>query len=674
MTRIHFRTLPQQVPNESSKRVTPKLRFSSMMLLLLAVTVGGCSGDGSTGNPAGENIPGDVNDPGGVNTDPVLNDPDSVTDPVRVDLPPLPDPALTQAPSSDDEPLLEADIYNTATGIPVLQEPGPRLPETDSPALTDADFEAGPLPPQYQIPASVDPDVNSAPYFDNLGDHDVFAGEILEVLFKPLDSDGGLPGMYPEELPEGAVFRDNLNGTKTLVWQPLQRDVGIREFTVVALDPLNSEYRTARTIRIRIELPQDLSTIPNVPPRLEELESYTIRVNDPVVLEIKGIDLNGPYPILEIPELPAGATFNQHLRYEEVYVLKFTPVTVGTLPIEVIARDAVDPSLTATQTVELVIRDAADFVFTGQRLRDLASSRGINIGFASRYEFYHRPDSGLYTDIAAKEFDIVTPENALKMDYINPQPGRYQFAETDNVVAFANANNMRVHGHPLVWHRQLPEWIERSSENTRQGHMQEYVHRILSRYKDSIDIWDVVNEPLSDDGSLRDSVWYQAMGEDYIDIAFHQAKATAPNSIRLLNDYDVAWRGAKSTAFFELVERLQQREVPIDGVGFQLHIWSDFERFDEVHESFQRVADLGLDVYVTELDVSLSSEGDVQRQAEVYRDILRLCLDQPRCKAFQMWGFTDQYSWRRNHAPLILDTAYQAKPAYTALQNELALP
>ena len=591
---------------------------------------------------------------------------------------PLPNPPQTPAPAADDEPIAESGAFDSVTGFLPVRDPGPRLPEPPPPALTDADFAAGPLPPEITIPTGLDPETNAAPFFINLQNAEVIAGEVLEVLYAPSDPDGGLPGMFPQELPEGSEFRDNFDGTKSLVWQPLQADIGIREFTAVALDPVDQRYRSAHTIRIRITAPDDLSTIPNVAPRLEEFVPHTVRLGDPVVLELKGRDLNGTDPVLEIPQLASlgdSAVFNQHPRFDEIFVLQFTATTPGVFPIDVLLRDADDASLTATETVTIEVLPAEAFVRPGLPLRNLAAARNFSIGFASRQGFYHRPDGQIYADIAAAEFDLVTPENSLKMDLLNPEPGRYQFADVDNLVTWAQQNNLRVHGHPLIWHRQLPDWVNDSANADRQILMREYIDRILRRYAGSITLWDVVNEPIAEEGGLRDSVWFEGMGQDYIEIAFRQARASAPDAELVLNDFDIAWNGPKADTLFSLLDDLQAADTPLDGVGFQMHLFTEFDRFNEVEQIFQRVADLGLDIYVTELDVSFAegSEIDFDLQASIYQQVLSICLQQDACKALQTWGFTDQYSWRRDFQPLPFDARYQPKPAYTAMQQRLGV-
>ncbi len=586
-------------------------------------------------------------------------------------LPPISGGPYSEAPSFDDEPIAELSSFNTLENMQLVRDPGERIPVERIVELTDADFDAGPLPAEISVPPDVNPEENAAPYFENLTDQIVVAGDILEVLYKPVDPDGDVPGMFPQELAPGGVFEDNFDGTKTYRWQPLQNDVGINEFTVVAIDPLNNQYRSSRTIRIKVTLPEDPSTIPNVAPILDEFLDYTSRVNDPVVLELKGLDYNGTVPTLELASDIPNASFLQHPRYEEVYVLKFTPDTIGNLDIDIITRDSVDPSLSTTNTVTLNVLAADAFERPGERLRNLATNRNIRFGFASLQDFYHRPDGAIYADIAASEFDTVTPENSMKMSHMNPMKGRYQFADTDNLVNFAKLHDIDVHGHTLVWHRQVPDWVLEEPTETIEGHMREYIIRIMDRYKSDIKLWDVVNEPIDDNGGLRDSIWFNAMGENYIDIAFKQAKMLDPTATLLLNEFDVEVNGPKADSFFELLDNLIEREVPLDGVGLQMHLFTSFDQFDEVRENFQKLADRDLDIYITELDISLAENADLNAQAQAYQQIVELCLEQPKCVSIQTWGFTDQYSFRKIFEPLLFDAAYQPKPAYSAVQSAL---
>ena len=587
------------------------------------------------------------------------------------ELSPLPQPPLTPAPSAQDEPVPVSGPVSTVTEYFLVQNPGPRLPDDTSGDITDAEFAAGPLPAVITTPEHVDPSSNRAPYFVDLNDQTVFAGDMMELVLQPLDPDGNIPGMYPESLPEGSQYIDNLNGTRTLKWRPLQPDVGIREFVIVAVDPVEPQYRTRRVVRIKVVMPSDPSTIVNLAPGINAVRRHTVRVNDPVVVQIKGTDPNGTIPRLEVLNQPAGATFIPHHLEPEFSILRFVPRQTGLITLQVKAYDALNEDSTTEIAIEIDVRDPSDFIRAGTALRDLATPRGFRMGYASLKDFYYRPDGKLYADTAAQEFNFVSSENSLKWSFVNPLPGRYRWASADNLVSFARTKGMEVHGHTLVWHRQLPDWIKNSALDTRETHMREYIDRVLKRYSNRIPIWDVVNEAFEDDGTYRNSTWFQAMGPDYIDIAFRQARQSAPNARLLYNEYDVSWYGPKFDSMYSMLQSLKDNGTPINGVGFQMHVFASFDQYDEVIANFEKVANLDLDIYITELDVSISDGATEQQQAEVYRRIMDICLEQERCKGFQIWGFTDMYSWRREYNPLILDEAYQPKPAYWALQQRL---
>ncbi len=585
---------------------------------------------------------------------------------------PLPSPPLTEPPSADDEPVPEGAEFTTASSFAPVRDAQAFPVAALAPTLTEADFAAGLPEPVIERPVGLDVADNAAPFFEGLSNVRVTAGETLNLRFAPTDADGGLPGMFPQALPEGASFEDNFDGTKSLVWQPLEADLGVTAFTAVAIDPADSRLRASQTVLIAVDPPEDPASIPNVAPELAEVSGYVVRLGDPVLVELEGIDRNGTVPTLELSSPPAGATLELRPFESERYALRFVPATIGETVIDIVVRDAVDASLTGTGRVVLDVRAPAAFELAGERLRTLGTARGIEAGSAISPFFHRQADGALYESIAADEFGIVTPESSMKMDAINPAPGYYAFADTDNLMAFARANGMSVRGHPLVWYRQLPAWVQATPVEEREGHMREFIARIVERYADDVAYWDVVNEPLADDGSLRASIWSEAMGEGYIDTAFRQARALDPEAVLVLNEFDIAFEGPKFDALLELLDRLQGREVPIDAVGFQLHLFASYDEFDELAAHMAAVAERGLDVHVTELDVALTDETDEAAQATVYERVAEVCLAEPRCTVLQTWGFTDRYSFRTRSDPLPLDRAYQPKPAYGALQDGLS--
>lgn len=584
-------------------------------------------------------------------------------------LTPLPAPPLTPAPDARDEPRPLTEPRSTASGFPVVEN-RPRSIEDTFSEFGEAEFAAGIGEPVLDAPPDHDPRRNRPPYIPDLDNVTVFAGSTLELHIAPLDPDGGVAGQWIEGSPPGSIYLDNLDTTRTFVWRPLEPDVGIRALTVHTADSEDPEVRVTYTVLIRVLMPADPSTIENRPPGIDLVEPQTVRVGDPVVIGIKGTDLNGTLTELEVLNPPPGATLVTHPEDPRIRVLRFVPDAPGTLDLDVVGRDARDPELFAEKTIRVTVRSPGHFAREGARLRELADARDFLIGFAAAPDFDTRPDGALYAAIAGEEFNIVSTENSMKWDTLNPLPGVYRWASADNLVAWAHSRDLIVHGHTLVWYTQLPAWVKRTEPAMREGHMREHIDRVLTRYADDVPLWDVVNESLEADGGYRDSIWLEGMGPDYIEIAFRQARASAPEATLIYNDYDIGWAGPKADGLLRLLERLQANGTPLDGVGFQLHVSDDFDRFDELAENFRRIALLDLDVYVTELDVTTSVEAE-NAQAEVYEGILSVCLEEPRCKALQSWGFTDRYSWRAEDTPLMFDRDYTPKPAYRALQRRL---
>ncbi|MBX2840080.1 MAG: endo-1,4-beta-xylanase [Gammaproteobacteria bacterium] len=523
--------------------------------------------------------------------------------------------------------------------------------------------------PRLTLPNS---DGNQAPYFVNLEDQIVTVGLNWDMVIEPKDSDGDVPGLFIGALPEGMQSIDNLDGTRTLSWQPLQPAVGIYSITFTAFDAKDSSIRTVRTITLDVQLPDDLSIIPNRPPTIDALPAYVIRYGDTVVMRVKAVDANGTVPNLSMNNLPDDASFEVYPLDPRIRVLRWQTdeSDQGIQVLNFRATDAEDDNLVAEGSTTIEVKTPADFIRDGERLKDLATQNGIQFGYASLLEITEQADGDLYAAIAADEFNLVTPENSMKWGYINPEPGEYRFEDADNLVSFAASNDMQLHGHALVWYTQIPQWVQDSNVSDREALMNEFIDTMLDRYPD-VALWDVVNEALEDDGSFRNSVWFEAMGAEHVDKAFRRAREADANAELIYNDYDIGMAGPKADAMIDLVAGLVQNGVPIDGVGFQMHLNSDFDAFDEVSTNFQRVADLGLDVYITELDVVLQPGDTAADQAAVYEGAVDACLSQNRCKAVQIWGFTDRYTWRRPNPALILDEQYQPKPAYTALQSVL---
>ena len=182
-------------------------------------------------------------------------------------------------------------------------------------------------------------------------------------------------------------------------------------------------------------------------------------------------------------------------------------------------------------------------------------------------------DDRSYREVAATQLTSVTPENAMKWGPVEPLRGEYDWNRADALVAFAKAHGQKVRGHTLVWHSQLPLWLINGAftSDELKGLMVAHVAAEVGRYRGAVYAWDVVNEPFADDGSWRKSIWYDAMGSDYVAIALKAARAADPEARLYINDYNVETAGPKMRALYDLIAALKRDGVPIDGVGLQAH-------------------------------------------------------------------------------------------------------
>ncbi len=286
-----------------------------------------------------------------------------------------------------------------------------------------------------------------------------------------------------------------------------------------------------------------------------------------------------------------------------------------------------------------------------------------------------------YADVAGRRFDIVTPENEMKWDATEPSRGVYTFARSDAIVKFATEHGQAVHGHALAWHSQNPAWLTNGSFTRSEliSILTDHIDTVATRYRGAVTVWDVVNEPIGDDALLRPSVWSQGIGSDYLDIAFHAARAADPTAKLYVNDYNIEYAGPKADAMYTLVAGMVSRGVPIDGVGFQTHTFPGWTTAESLGTQFSRYTALGLDVAVTELDVRVpvpASAASLSAQAATYQSVVDACIAAIRCTGITTWGFTDAHSWIPAVFPgfgaaLPWDATYQPKPAYFVLEPYL---
>ena len=309
-------------------------------------------------------------------------------------------------------------------------------------------------------------------------------------------------------------------------------------------------------------------------------------------------------------------------------------------------------------------------------LRDLAAAKGKVIGTAVTGSKL----TGTYGDIAGGQFSSLTPGNAMKWGTVEPTQGSFNWAEADQIVAFAQAHNQQVRGHTLVWHSQNPSWLTNGTWTSAQLStlLQNHISTEVGRYKGEITAWDVVNEPFNEDGTYRSTLWYNGLGANYIAQALTWAHAADPAAKLYINDYNVEGVNAKSTALYNLVKSLKAAGVPIDGVGLQAHLILG-QVPATLQQNIQRFADLGVDVAITELDVRMALPADSTKLAQQkadFKSVMAACVAVTRCVNVTVWGFTDSDSWVDSTFPgygaaTPYDANYAPKPAYYGISEAL---
>ncbi|WFR97739.1 endo-1,4-beta-xylanase [Rhizobium tumorigenes] len=297
-------------------------------------------------------------------------------------------------------------------------------------------------------------------------------------------------------------------------------------------------------------------------------------------------------------------------------------------------------------------------------LRTLAAKKNLLYGCAVS-SINLAKDKSLAAATAA-EAGILVPEFEMKRKYIETVPGAYTFEAIDEIVAFAETNNQDVRGHPLVWHSENPTWLAAGLETAsslpkREALLVDYISNVIGRYAGRFHSWDVVNEAIEPrdgekNGLRKNSIWYQNFGEDYIALSFHAAKAADPHALLVLNDYGVEaapiWHSNRRTAVLSLLERMKTKNVPIECLGIQGHLWPYADRFDErVFSNFlDDVSALGLKIMITEMDVSdKAGPSDVSQRdafvAHATKPFLDVALSKNATIGALTWGLSDRYSW-----------------------------
>lgn len=281
------------------------------------------------------------------------------------------------------------------------------------------------------------------------------------------------------------------------------------------------------------------------------------------------------------------------------------------------------------------------------------------------------------------EFGQVVPSNGQKWMYIEPQRGVFNFSMGDAIMKPGKKAGQTGRCHNFVWHNQLPDWL--TSKNWTKTELTEILENHIKHearyYYNDCYAWDVVNEAFNDDGTLRESIWLNTIGKSYLELAFKFArKYTSPRTRLYYNDYGIERVNNKSLAVAALVKDFIKRDIPIDGVGLQAHFTTGrAPTYNETSASIRQFNKLGVEVAITELDVrqTLPDSPEQQaRQAIVYADTVKACVDARDCVGVTVWDFWDPVSWVPETFPGYGDAClwsanFTIKPAYYAISDML---
>ncbi|MBK1439546.1 endo-1,4-beta-xylanase [Parapedobacter sp. ISTM3] len=304
------------------------------------------------------------------------------------------------------------------------------------------------------------------------------------------------------------------------------------------------------------------------------------------------------------------------------------------------------------------------------------------------------------SNLIERQFNAITPENIMKAHILHPAWNRFDFELADKLVAYAAKHRLKVNGHTLIWHSQLPDYIRQINDvDSVRQYFVNHIETVASRYDGLIESWDVVNEALNEDGTLRNSIFLEKLGKNYIIEAFRLAQKAAPNTKLYYNDYNIE-QPQKRAGAISLIKSIQAAGVRIDGVGIQGHWRADDVPMEDIEESIKEFSALGIEVMFTELDLSVlpnpwdSNIADIGRkaayraemdpypgglpdsiqhvQALAYESLFQLFIKyRDSISRITFWGVSDGQSWLNNwpvrgrtNYPLLFDRQFKPKAAF----------
>jgi endo-1,4-beta-xylanase len=350
------------------------------------------------------------------------------------------------------------------------------------------------------------------------------------------------------------------------------------------------------------------------------------------------------------------------------------------------------------------------------------TDRSLKTVFADEFRVGAAVNAGLFSGrnptaeaLVLKQFNTISPENVLKWESVHPRVDAYNFAPGDAYVEFGRRNGMFIVGHTLVWHNQTPAWVFQDAAGNRATRelllerMRDHITTVVGRYRGKINGWDVVNEAVAEDGSLRKTPWLEIIGEDYIEQAFRFAHEADPGAELYYNEFN-AWKPAKREGVVRLVRSLQAKGIPVKAVGMQGHYGIDYPITELIEAAFVAYSSLGVRVNISELDIDMLPNPTGRQGSDIGERIgpvegfnpfasgLPVVEDQRLAKRYgeifavfrryhdvidrvTFWGVGDRESWLngwpipgRSNYPLLFDRGYAPKTAFEVVVNTKLIP
>lgn len=308
------------------------------------------------------------------------------------------------------------------------------------------------------------------------------------------------------------------------------------------------------------------------------------------------------------------------------------------------------------------------------------------IGTAVNYDAWKSDPE--YAQLLSKHFNSVTAENIMKPAYLHPDENIYRWELADELADYCKNKSIRLHGHTLLWHSQLPSWMQfyQGDEAAWDVMMKNHIQTIVRHFKGKVAAWDIVNEAFEEDGSFRRSVWYVQLGESYIEKAILYAKEADPNVLLFYNDYNLEFNALKRSAVLAHFGKLRAKGITIDGIGVQMHIFHVYPSPLMIRECLNEIAKENYKIHISEMDVSVNPLSvDVEYtdsvqtlQMQQYETVLNAYEQIPAELQYgcTFWGITDKYTWIRSSFlredyPLLFDDNYKKKKSFNAVKFAL---